>query len=143
MASVGLRVVWVTLGLASVGVGSIGVVVPGLPTTVFFVFAAWCFSKANPRLEAWLLALPAVGPLVADYRAGLGMPKRAKVVAAVMISAACGISAAVVEHLWVSVAILLTGAVGIYWVLARVPTRRPDATVSAGDASRRPPAPSG
>lgn len=122
-APAALRAGWIGAGLLSVGVGGIGVVVPGLPTTVFFVFAAWCFSRSSPRLEAWVLGLPGVGQLVADHRAGLGMPRRAKAVAVTMIAAACGLSATVVDQPWVAVAILVTGAVGVAWVLWKVPTR--------------------
>lgn len=119
----GVRVLWVILGFTSVGVGSVAIAIPGLPTTVFFVFAAWCFARSSPRLEAWLLALPGVGQLVSDYRAGLGMPQRAKVAAVISITVACGVSATVVDKAWVAVAIVSTGLFGIYWVLARVPTR--------------------
>ena len=49
------RLAWATLGLVCVGLGLIGVVVPGLPTTGFMVAAAAAFSKSSPRLEAWVL----------------------------------------------------------------------------------------
>ena len=75
------RLVWIPIGLVCVGIGGIGVVVPGLPSTGFFVLAAAAFARSSPRLEAWLLDLPGVGPLVRDYRAGLGMPRSAKVTA--------------------------------------------------------------
>ncbi|MEZ5229216.1 MAG: DUF454 family protein [Acidimicrobiales bacterium] len=70
------RLGWMLLGWLMVGIGGIGIVVPGLPTTGFFVAAAACFSKSSPRFEQWILDLPGVGPLVRDYRAGLGMPVR-------------------------------------------------------------------
>ena len=60
------------------GIGGVGVVVPGLPTTGFLILAAWCFSHSSPRLEAWLLSLPRFGPMIRDYRMGLGMPRAAK-----------------------------------------------------------------
>ena len=40
------RVGWVVAGLACVALGGVGVVVPGLPTTVFFIGAAACFSRS-------------------------------------------------------------------------------------------------
>ena len=55
-----MRVVWVGAGLALVAVGAVGLVVPGLPSTVFFVAAAWCFSRSSKRLERWLLGAGAV-----------------------------------------------------------------------------------
>ena len=56
------KVAWIALGLISVGVGAIGIIVPGLPTTVFFIIAAACFAKSSPRLERWVLDLPRIGP---------------------------------------------------------------------------------
>jgi len=46
--------------LASVGVlcvilGAIGIVVPGMPGTVFLLIASWCFAKSFPSLERRLL----------------------------------------------------------------------------------------
>ncbi|HMT62444.1 MAG TPA: YbaN family protein, partial [Microthrixaceae bacterium] len=89
----------------------------------FFVAAAWCFSRADERLENWLLGLPVVGRLVDDYRAGLGMPRTTKVVVSCIILLAVSLSAAFVDRSWVAIAILVTGAFGIGWVLFKVPTR--------------------
>ena len=88
-----VRVAWIAVGFVAVGVGGVGVVVPGLPTTVFFVIATWAFSRSSPRFERWVLGLPGIGGLVRDHRDGLGMPRRAKVVACSMIVVACTLSA--------------------------------------------------
>src|SRR4051812_30638426 len=87
------RWLWFTLGWVAVAVGTVGIFVPGLPSTVFFIIAAWCFARSSPRFEAWLLSLPHVGPLIADHRAGLGMPRRAKQWAIAMIIVFCSLSA--------------------------------------------------
>lgn len=120
------RAAWVLVGLVAVGLGSVGIIVPGLPSTVFFIIAASAFSKSSPRLEAWVLGLPHVGPLVNDYRAGLGMPRRAKISAAVMIVVFVGLSAWVVDPLWLSAVILAAGMIGLWVVLFRVPTKDPN-----------------
>ena len=115
---------WFAAGLVSVGIGGIGVVVPGLPTTVFFIVAAGCFARSNPRFEQWILNLPRIGPLVRDHRAGLGMPRRAKVVAVTMILAVSTASALLtVDHPAVGAGILALGLIGAAYVLFRVPTR--------------------
>jgi uncharacterized membrane protein YbaN (DUF454 family) len=116
--------VWFAVGWVAVGVGSIGIVVPGLPTTVFFIVAASCFARSSPRFERWVLDLPRVGPLVRDYRAGLGMPRRAKQWAVAMIVVFAGLSAVAARGApLIAVSIALLGAVGVGYVLWRVPTR--------------------
>jgi uncharacterized membrane protein YbaN (DUF454 family) len=110
-------------GLFLVGLGTLGAVVPGLPTTVFFIGAAACFARSSPRLERWVLGLPHVGPLVRDYRDGLGMPRRAKAVANVAIAFAVTLSALALPSWAARVAVIALGLVGIGYVTWGVPTR--------------------
>jgi len=115
---------WFAGGLLAVALGGIGVIVPGLPTTVFFIVAAACFARSNPRLERWVLDLPRIGPMVRDHRAGLGMPRRAKVVAVTMIlvfSVGSGVFA--IGHRAIGAAVVALGLVGAWYVLFRVPTK--------------------
>lgn len=115
---------WLALGWAAVGLGGLGVVVPGLPTTGFFVLAASCFARSSPRFEQWVLSLPKVGPLVRDHRAGLGMPRRAKVMAIGMIVVACTLSATVgLDAPAARAVVVVAGLVGVWYVGVRVPTR--------------------
>ena len=107
----------------AVALGGIGIVVPGLPTTVFFIIAAWCFSKSSPRFEQWVLDLPRIGPMVRDHRAGLGMPRRAKAWAIGTMVACAGASALAVSHPTISPAILALVAIGAWYIRYRVPTR--------------------
>ncbi len=118
------RAVWLVIGMAAVVLGGIGVVVPGWPTTVFFIVAASCFARSSPRFERWVLDLPGVGPMVRDHRAGLGMPRRAKVVALSMMWVAILLSGLVLRHRApVLGGILVLGLVGSAYILWRVPTR--------------------
>lgn len=119
-----VRWAWFAVGWVAVGLGSLGVVVPGLPTTVFFIVAASCFARSSPRFERWVLGLPRVGPLVRDHRAGLGMPRRAKVWAIGMIVAFAGTSAVLSRgRPAVAVAIVVAGVAGVAYIVAQVPTR--------------------
>lgn len=119
-----VRAAWIALGFVAVALGGVGVVVPGLPTTVFFIIAAWAFSRSSPRFERWVLDLPGVGGLVRDHRNGLGMPRRAKVIACSMIIVACALSATLGFSTWTPrVVLTAAGAVGVAWILLRVPTR--------------------
>ncbi len=117
------RLVLMTCGFVAVGLGTVGIVVPGLPTTGFFVLAAACFARSSPRFERWVLDLPGVGPMVRDHRAGLGMPRRAKVVAIAMMLTACVLSSWALGSPAAAAVILGAGAVGTWYVGWRVPTR--------------------
>lgn len=119
-----MRLVYLASGLGFVAIGGVGVVVPGLPTTVFFIMAAWCFSRSSERLENWVLNLPGIGAMVRDYRAGFGMPKRAKIAAISCIVVAVTLSAGLaIDNTVVRLLVAALGLIGVWYVGYRVPTR--------------------
>jgi uncharacterized protein len=63
-----LRPLAVLAGCICVALGVIGVIVPLMPSTVFFIAAAGCFAYASPRLEAWLLSFEFIGGPVRAWR---------------------------------------------------------------------------
>jgi uncharacterized membrane protein YbaN (DUF454 family) len=126
------RAAWIVLGMLSVAVGAIGIIVPGLPTTVFFIIAAACFAKSHPPLERWVLNLPRIGPTVRRYRDGLGMPLRAKYWATGMIVLFTVVSVLVVDLLAFRVGIAVVAAIGVWYVGWRVPTTPPELLTGTG-----------
>ena len=118
------RILWLGGGLVCVALCGVGIVVPGLPTTVFFIAAAACFTRSSPRLEAWVLGLPRIGPAVRDYRAGLGMPRRAKYWAVGVLVVSVAVSCWLLPSWWVRAVVLVAAGVGV-WFIARQPTSAP------------------
>lgn len=47
------KYMYVTAGIISVILGSIGVILPVLPTTPFLLLASFCFAKGSKRFENW------------------------------------------------------------------------------------------
>lgn len=76
-----VRGLLIGVGLIAVVLGTIGVVVPLLPTTPFLLLAAACFARSSERFYDWLMNMPVLGQYIRDYRAGKGIPVRVKVTA--------------------------------------------------------------
>lgn len=121
---------WIAAGFLLTGLGVLGLLLPGLPGTVWFVLAAAAFSRGDPRWEAWLLSRPVIGPLVLDYRAGRGMPLRAKWLACASIVVAVSLSLDRIPVLAGQVVWVLLGVAGVAYITLKVPTRR-DTAVGA------------
>jgi uncharacterized membrane protein YbaN (DUF454 family) len=79
------RWTYALLGLLSVGVGFLGVFVPGLPTTVFLLLASYCFTRSCPWLEDKLVKAPIFRPYLRYLDRDQGMPFRARMVTIAMI----------------------------------------------------------
>ena len=48
-------------------IGFVGMFLPVLPTTVFWIIAAFCFAKSSPAMYRRILAWPRVGPAIAAF----------------------------------------------------------------------------
>ena len=80
------RLFLVCFGWLCVGMGLVGIVVPGLPTTLFIILAAWAFSRSSEKFQFWLITHPRFGPAVRDWRDRGAVPRKAKVFAVVMMT---------------------------------------------------------
>lgn len=69
-----------------VGLGFIGIFVPGLPTTVFLIAALWGYTRSSSRFQHWLWYHPKLGPPIRDWHTDRVIPVRAKVFAVFMMS---------------------------------------------------------
>jgi len=74
-----IRWMWKGFGFLFVGLGMIGIYIPGIPTTSFMVLAAVCFAKSDPKMYSWLLNNPLFGHYIRDFIEGKGIPFVSKV----------------------------------------------------------------
>ncbi|AFV76104.1 hypothetical protein Theos_1054 [Thermus oshimai JL-2] len=113
------------LGFLFTGLGFLGSFLPVLPATPFFLLAAYFFSRSSPRLEAWVLNLPQVGPVVRDYRAGRGIPLRAKALATALALLGAFLSLLRLPHPLAQALVVGLIAYGVYFIWKKVPTKTP------------------
>lgn len=78
-------VFWRSLVIIFVTLGFIGALLPGLPTTVFLILAAWAASKGWPQVDDWLLNHPKYGPTLRNWREHGTVPRKAKWLASMMM----------------------------------------------------------
>ena len=74
-----IRLLWVLLGSISVGMGVVGIFVPGWPTTIFLIIASYFYIRSSDKLYNWLLNNKILGIYLKNYYSGKGMPVKAKI----------------------------------------------------------------
>ena len=84
-ASGSLRLVLLIFAWLNVALGLIGVIIPGMPTTVFLIIAAWAFSKSSERLHKWLWNHRHFGLSIQSWHNHRVIPKSAKLFASFMM----------------------------------------------------------
>lgn len=117
------RSVYAALGFIFLAIGIAGFYTPVLPGTVNLLVAAYFFSMSSERMFRWMMTNRLFGQQLQDYRAGLGIPRKIKVVAvtSIILSVALTVTLAL-SGPWARASMVLFGLVGIWFILTR-PTR--------------------
>ena len=80
-----IRLLWIFLGSLSVGMGVIGIFVPGWPTTIFLIIASYFYIRSSEKLYNWLINNKILGLYLKNYYSGKGMPLKAKIFSILMM----------------------------------------------------------
>jgi uncharacterized protein len=80
------KLFWKLLGFISLGLAYIGVITPGMPYSIFVVFAAYCFAKGSPKMHAWLYNHKLFGPFLTNWGEKRVFPTKMKYFMLVMMT---------------------------------------------------------
>lgn len=50
------KVIFITVGCICLALGTVGIILPILPTVPFFMATAFCFAKSSERLHSWFVS---------------------------------------------------------------------------------------
>ena len=121
------RILYIAAGLLCVGLGTLGVVVPGLPTTPFLLLASWLFYRSSPRLQQWLLA-SWLGKYIRSYhrRSGMTATQKAGAVGVMVVMVALSTLFFIPAGSVARIIVPIAGAVGALTVIFAVPNAKND-----------------
>lgn len=57
----------IIIGCITLILGSLGIIIPGLPTTPFLLLSAWCFAQSSEKFHNWLLNHKILGLYIREY----------------------------------------------------------------------------
>jgi len=131
-----VRVALIGGGSIALGLGLLGIWLPGLPTTPFLLVAAACFARSSDRLMQWMLDHPRLGPVIESWRRDRSIPGPVKYGSLFAAWTVIGVMVVfVVEHTWLRV-LLMGVLLAKTAVMFAIPTRERPARVSLFSAAR-------
>lgn len=111
------------LGIVMTGIGVAGLILPGLPGTVFLIIALWAFSRSSERFQLWLFNHPRFGASLRTWHTHRVIPRRAKIAAVSMMAISQAMLTVLVAESWelplISAFVL---ALVSAWILSRPST---------------------
>ncbi|WP_152087407.1 YbaN family protein [Pseudoalteromonas sp. A25] len=111
-------------GISFVGLGFIGIVLPVMPTTVFFILALACFTRSNPKLANWLLTHKKFGPSLVQWHEYRVIPRKGKLCALLGMSLGFVLLLLSDPAVWVIVTVAVCELMVIAYIFSK-PSHRP------------------
>jgi uncharacterized membrane protein YbaN (DUF454 family) len=107
------RILFQAAGWAFVGLATLGLFLPLLPTTPFVLLAGSCFVRSSPRAQRWLAGSRWFGPILRDWNEHRAVRRPVKVLAVVAVTAVIALSFWRDVHWVVRALIVALGLVGL------------------------------
>lgn len=80
------KTLWLGTGFFCLGMAYVGVVVPGIPFSIFLVMAAYCFSKSSERMHRWIYNHKYFGPFLTNWTQKKVFPTKGKYAMLIVMS---------------------------------------------------------
>ena len=73
------KVVYTVIGCISLGIGTVGTILPIIPTVPFLLLSAYCFGRSSKRFNDWFIQTKLYKNNLESYIRGKGMTRKAKI----------------------------------------------------------------
>ncbi|MCL2413839.1 MAG: YbaN family protein [Bacteroidales bacterium] len=101
-AKKGLKILYAILGSISLVLGTLGIFLPLLPTTPFYLLTAWLYMRSSEKLYQKVMSNKYFGTIVRNFHEDKSIPLRTKII--------------IVSMLWGSILFSAFFAVSAWWL---------------------------
>ena len=119
------KLILLIVGWLCVGLGFVGIFIPGIPTTIFLIIALWAFARSSKRFHAWLLNHQRFGPILRNWESHKVVPIKAKIVMVILQILVVIMIQYTFNSLFVTVALLIV-LILVAWYVISLPSKTPE-----------------
>lgn len=120
-----IRSFYIITGCISLGLGFLGIFVPGMPTTPFLLLAAFLFARGSARMHRWLLNNRFVGSYITEWNKSKGLSRRTKIKSVTLMAIVLLISLLfMTKTIALKIIIIALGLIGIFFMGFIIPTTK-------------------
>lgn len=118
------RIVYILLGSLFLILGAVGIFIPLLPTTPFWLLTCWFYLRSSEKLYNRAMSNRYFGSYIKGFMVDKAIPVRSKVISiSVMWISAILTSVYLIEYLWVKILLMLI-SIGVTWHILSFPTKK-------------------
>lgn len=121
-----MRYFWISLGCISFILGTIGIILPLLPTVPFYLLTLYCFSKGSQRLHQWFRQTDLYKKHLADFvqKRTMSIKAKFKVLFMVTVIMSIGYYFMPTEFFWVQYVMLTVWIIHIIYLFWGIKTEK-------------------
>jgi len=120
------KYVYIGLGTFFLGLGTLGIFLPLLPTTPFWLLTCWFYIRSSEKLYNKAMSNRFFGSYIRAYMVDKSIPLKGKILSLVVMWITMGVTALfLVKILWVRILLVLIG-IGVTWHILSFPSRKPE-----------------
>ena len=113
---------YITVGLICVILGSIGVILPILPTTPFLLLASFCFVRGSDRFDRWFKGTKLYKKHLESFTTNRSMTLKAKISILLFADIKMAFPLIINDNLVVKVVLILVILFKFYYFIFRIKT---------------------
>lgn len=118
------RIIYIILGSLFLILGAIGIFIPLLPTTPFWLLTCWFYVRSSETLYNRAMNNRYFGSYIRNYMVDKAIPLRSKIISvSIMWLSAILTSLFLAEYLVVKILLILI-SIGVTWHILSFPTKR-------------------
>ena len=119
------KLILLIVGWLCVGLGFVGIFIPGIPTTIFLIIALWAFARSSKRFHAWLLNHQRFGPILRNWESHKVVPIKAKIVMVILQILVVIMVQYTFNSLFITVTLLIV-LILVAWYVISLPSKTPE-----------------
>lgn len=95
-----IRCICIVLAWLCLAIGSLGIIVPGLPTFDFYFLAAIFAAKGSAKLHHWIVSNRFISPILQHWQHHRKLPMKVKILSLFSMSCAAILMMMTIPHPW-------------------------------------------
>lgn len=117
-----VKLLFVSTGFITLGLGVVGMFVPVLPTTPFLLISSFCFVKGSERFDKWFRSTKIYKKHLEDFVRDRSMTLKQKVSINLLADTMILIAFFMVDKLWVRIILILCILYKWYYFIFKIKT---------------------